>query len=147
MATVLTDPKMLAARFNDTFNAYDESAIRALVSPQIRFTAPGDVRLEGKDAFVGYLNGWLKAVPDARMTIRHEIVSGPWIVQEYTFEGTHKGTLVGPLGEIPATNKKIVGHGVVLSKWENDLLVDSRLYFDMVETLTQLGIMPVPVKN
>ncbi len=48
---------------------------------------------------------------------------------------------------IPATNKKIVGHGVVLSKWENDLLVDSRLYFDMVETLTQLGVMPVPARS
>lgn len=29
---------------------------------------------------------------------------------------------------------------------ENDLVVDYRLYFDMVETLTQFGIMPVPAK-
>jgi|SRR5438132_6838012 len=147
MAIVLTDPKVLAAKFLDTFNSHNESAIRSLVSPQIHFTAPGDVRLSGTDAFVGYLNGWLKAVPDARMTIRHEIVSGPWIVQEYTFEGTHKGTLAGPLGEIAPTNKKIVGHGVQLSRFENDLLVDCRLYFDMVETLTQLGVMPVPARN
>ena len=147
MATVLTDPKLLAAKFTDTFNSHNESAIKTLVSPQIRFTAPGDVRLSGTDAFVGYLGGWLKAVPDARMTIRHEIVSAPWVVQEYTFEGTHKGTLSGPLGEIAATNKRITGHGVVLSKWENDLLIESRLYFDMVEVLTQLGIMPVPAKN
>ena len=146
MATVMTDPKILATTFNETFNAHDESAIKALVSPQIRFSAPGDVRLEGKDLFAGYLVGWLKGFPDARMTVRQEIVSGPWVVQDYTFEGTHRGTLVGPLGEISPTNKKVTGKGVQLIKFENDLVVDFRLYFDMVETLSQLGIMPIPVK-
>jgi predicted ester cyclase len=146
MATVMTDPKIVAATFNDTFNAHNESAIKALVSPNIRFTAPGNVRLEGKDAFAGYFIGWLKGFPDARMTVRHEIVTGPWIVQEYTFEGTHRGTLAGPLGEISPTNRKLVNKGVQLIKIENDLVVDYRLYFDMVETLSQLGVLPIPVK-
>jgi predicted ester cyclase len=146
MAIVMTDPKVLATTFNDTFNAHNESAIKALVSPNIRFTAPGNVRLEGKDAFAGYFIGWLKGFPDARMTVRHEIVTGPWIVQEYTFEGTHRGTLAGPLGEISPTNRKLVNKGVQLIKIENDLVVDYRLYFDMVETLSQLGVLPIPVK-
>jgi hypothetical protein len=84
MAIVMTDPKVLATTFNDTFNAHNESAIWRLVSPQIRLTAPGDVRFEGKDQFAGYLIGWIKAFPDARMIVRHEIVSGPWVVQEYS---------------------------------------------------------------
>ena len=146
MAVVITDPKVLATTFNDTFNAHNESALWRLVSPQIRLTAPGDVRLEGKDQFAGYLIGWIKGFPDARMSVRHEIVSGPWVVQEYTFEGTHRGILSGPLGEIAPTNKKVAGNGVQLIRIENDLVVDCRLYFDMVETLTQLGIMPIPAK-
>lgn len=146
MSVVITDPKVLATTFNDTFNARNESAIWRLVSPQIRLTAPGDVRLEGKDHFAGYFIGWMKGFPDARMTVGHEIVSGPWVVQEYTFEGTHRGTLSGPRGDIPATNRKVVNHGVQLIKFENDLIVEFRLYFDMVETLNQLGVMPTPVK-
>jgi len=146
MAVAITDPKVVATRFNDTFNAHNESAIKALVSPNIRFTAPGGVRLVGQDAFAGYFAGWLKGFPDARMTVHHEIVSGPWVVQEYTFEGTHRGTLAGPLGEIAPTNRKVAGNGVQLIRIENDLVVDCRLYFDMVETLTQLGIMPAPAK-
>jgi predicted ester cyclase len=142
----MTDPKIVAATFNDAFNGHSEGAITRLVSPQIRFTAPGDVRLEGKDAFAGYFVGWLKGFPDARMTVRHEIVSGPWVVQEYTFEGTHRGILTGPLGQISPTNKKVVNKGVQLIKIENELVVDYRLYFDMVETLSQLGIMPIPAK-
>jgi len=38
------------------------------------------------------------------------------------------------------------GVGVQLIRFENDLVVDCHLYFDMVETLTQLAIMPIPVK-
>ena len=146
MAIVIADPKVLATTFNDTFNAHNESAIKAIVSPNIRFTAPGGIRLEGKDAFAGYFVGWLKGFPDARMTVHHEIVSGPWVVQEYTFEGTDRGTLSGPLGEISPTNRKVAGNGVQLIRFENELVVDYRLYFDMVETLKQLGIMPAPVK-
>jgi len=146
MAIAITDPKVLATTFNDTFNAHNESAIRRLVSPQIRLTAPGEVRLEGKDQFARYLIDWMKGFPDARMTVRHEIVSGPWVVQEYTFEGTHRGTLTGPVGDIPATNRKVVNHGAQLIRFENDLIVEFRLYFDMVETLNQLGVMPTPVK-
>jgi predicted ester cyclase len=142
----MTDPKIVAIRFNETFNAHNESALKSLVSPRIRFTAPGDVRLEGKDAFAGYFVGWLKGFPDARMTVRHEIVSGPWVVQEYTFEGTHRGILTGPLGEILPTNRKVINKGVQLIKIEDDLVVEYRLYFDMVETLSQLGVLPIPVK-
>jgi predicted ester cyclase len=146
MAIVMTDPKVLATTFNDTFNAHNESAIWRLVSPQVRLTAPGDVRLEGKDHFAGYLISWMKAFPDARMTVRHEIVNGPWVVQEYTFEGTHRGTLAGPFGDVSPTNRKVVNHGVQLIRFENDLVVEFRLYFDQVETLNQLGILPIPVK-
>lgn len=88
----------------------------------------------------------MKGFPDARKTLRHEIVSGPWVVQEYTFEGTHRGTLTGPFGDISPTNRKVVNHGVQLIKFENDLVVEFRLYFDMVETLNQLGVLPIPVK-
>jgi predicted ester cyclase len=146
MAIVMTDPKVLATTFNDTFNAHNESAIWRPVSPQIRLTAPGDARLEGKDQFAGYLISWIKGFPDARMTVRHEIVSGPWVVQEYTFEGTHRGTLPGPFGDISPTNRKVVNEGVQLIRFDNDLVVEYRLYFDQVETLNQLGIMPVRVK-
>jgi predicted ester cyclase len=142
----MTDPKILAIRFNDSFNAHNETGIKALVSPNIRFTAPGDVRLVGKDAFAGYFTSWLKGFPDARMTVRHEIVSGPWVVQEYTFEGTHRGTLNGPLGEIAPTQRTVTGKGVQLIRIEDDLVVEYRLYFDMLETLSQIGALLIPVK-
>jgi predicted ester cyclase len=145
--TTITDPKVLAAKYNQAFNSHDEATLNSLVAPNAKLSAPGDIRLEGRDAVIGYSNGWMKALPDARITVTHEIVSGPWVVQEFTFEGTHKAPLTGPLGTIQATNRKISGQCVSISRYENDLNVETRLYFDMVQLLSQLGVMPVATKN
>ena len=147
MPTIVTDPKVLAAKYNQAFNSHDEAALRSLIAPNARFSAPGDVRLEGKDAVIGYSNSWMKALPDAKINVTHEIVSGPWIVQEFTFTGTHTGPLTGPMGTIQATNRKVSGQCVSITRYENDLAVESRLYFDVVQLLTQLGVMPVSSKN
>jgi predicted ester cyclase len=147
MATIVTDPKVLSAKYNQAFNSHDEAALRSLISPNARFSAPGDVRLEGRDAVIGYTNSWMKALPDATITVTNEIVSGPWIVQEFTFAGTHKAALTGPMGTIQATNRKVSGQCVSITRYENDLAVETRLYFDVVQLLTQLGVMPVPSKN
>jgi predicted ester cyclase len=147
MATVYTDPKILAARWVDVFSSHRDKELKTLLAPQARFTAPAGVRLQGNEKIAGYFTGWLNAFPDARVTIQNSIVSGPWAVVEYTIEGTHRGTLATAMGDIAPTNKTFVGHGVKLLKCENDLIVDYRLYFDIVEMLTQLGIMPVASKN
>jgi predicted ester cyclase len=147
MTTTVTDPKVLSAKYNQAFNSHDETALRSLISPNARFSAPGDVRLEGRDAVIGYTNSWMKALPDATITVTNEIVSGPWIVQEFTFAGTHKAPLTGPMGTIPATNRKVSGQCVSITRYENDLAVETRLYFDVVQLLTQLGVMPVSSKN
>ena len=147
MPTIVTDPKVLSAKYNQAFNSHDETVLRSLISPNARFSAPGDVRLEGKDAVIGYTNGWMKALPDAKINVTHEIVSGPWIVQEFTFTGTHTGPLTGPMGTIQPTNRKVSGQCVSITRYENDLAVESRLYFDVVQLLTQLGVMPVSSKN
>ena len=68
--------------------------------PNATFSAPGDVRLLGKDAVMGYTNSWMKALPDAKLIVTHEIVSGPWVVQEFTFEGT-QGPADEPDGHHP----------------------------------------------
>lgn len=146
MPVTMTDPKTLAVKFIQAFNAHDESVIKSLTAPNARLTAPGDIRLEGKEAVAAYAIEWLRAFPDARITVTNEIVSGPWIVQEYTFEGTHRATLAGPLGQIPATNKRVVDRGVQVVRFDNELATDIRLYFDMVQVLTQLGLMPVPAR-
>ena len=124
------------------FNSHDEARIRELNADDIVYEAPGDVRLEGRDAATEYAMSWLRAFPDATLTVHNEFGSGEWVVQEFTFEGTHTDTLAGPEGEIPATNRRLVGRGIEVLRIEGDKVAELNLYFDQVQVLTQLGLMP-----
>ena len=140
----MADPRQVGAKFVEAFNGHDEDAIRKLNAENVVFEAPGDVRVEGRDAATEYAMAWLRAFSDARITVKHELVDGEWVVQEFAFEGTHDGVLASPAGEIPATNKRLNGRGVQLFKVDGDVVTDTRLYFDQVQVLTQLGLMPEP---
>jgi steroid delta-isomerase-like uncharacterized protein len=134
----------IGRRFIEAFNAHDEARIRELNADEAKFEAPGDVKVQGGDAATQYGMGWIAAFPDARITINNEVESGDWVAQEITFEGTHEGTLHGPAGDIPATHKQLVGRAVQIFKVEGDVITDTHLYFDQVQVMTQLGLMPEP---
>ena len=140
----MADARQVGADFVAAFNDHDESRIRELNAENGVLEAPGDVRVEGREAATQYAMAWLNAFPDARLTVTNELVSGDWVAQEFTFEGTHEAPLSGPAGEVPATNRRLTGRGVQVFRVENDAVVDTRLYFDQVQILTQLGLMPEP---
>lgn len=138
----MADARRIGTQFVDAFNAHDEARIRALTAENAVIEAPGDVRFEGRDAVTGYAMTWLNAFSDSRITIHGEIVEGDWIAQRFTFEGTHDGVLAGPAGEIAPTQKQLSGRGVQVLRVEGDAVAETQLYFDQVQVMTQLGLMP-----
>ena len=140
----MADTQQVGADFVAAFNDHDESRIRELNGENAVLESPGDVHVRGREAATQYAMAWLNAFPDARLTVTNELVSGDWVTQEFTFEGTHEAPLSGPAGEVPATNRRLNGRGVQIFRVENDTVVDTRLYFDQVQILTQLGLMPEP---
>jgi predicted ester cyclase len=140
----MRNARQVAAEFVDAFNAHDEERIRKTNADNSVLEAPGEVRVEGKEEATQYAMAWLRAFPDAQLTVHNELEAGDWIVQEFTFEGTHGETLSTPTGDIPATNRRLTGRGVQVVRIEGDAVVDTRLYFDQVQVMTQLGLMPEP---
>jgi steroid delta-isomerase-like uncharacterized protein len=138
------DTKSVGDAAIQTFNDHDEAAIRALYADNAVLEAPGDVRVEGADACTQYVMVWQRAFPDATLNVHRETVAGDTVVHEFTFEGTHTDTLAGPAGEIPATNRHLVGRGAEIIQVEEGKIVSFRLYFDQVQVLPQLGLMPEP---
>jgi predicted ester cyclase len=140
----MADAQVVGAQLVEAFNAHDEQRIRELNAEDTVFEAPGDVSLQGRDAATDYAMSWLNAFPDARITVQHELTAGEWVVQEFTFTGTHTAPMQSPMGEIPPTNRSLTGRAVQIFRVDGDAVVDTRLYFDQVEVLTQLGLMPEP---
>lgn len=138
----MADLDDVADRWMRAFNAHDEEGTRALTAPDARLTAPPDITLEGEPAVTGYGMAWLNAFPDARITVTHQTSGGSTVVQEFTFEGTHSAPFTGPTGEIPATNQRLVGRGAQAVDVRDGRISDVRLYFDQIQVLTQLGLMP-----
>jgi predicted ester cyclase len=91
-------------RFIDAFNAHDRQRIRDLNGEDTVFEAPGEVKIEGRDAATEYAMAWVRAFPDARVTAHNEVVGDDRVVQEFTFTGTHEETLMSPAGEISPTH-------------------------------------------
>lgn len=138
----VADARELLVQFTEAFNAHDEEAIRSFYADNSVLEAPGDVRLEGPDQIVQFAMGWLNAFPDATVTVHNEVVAGEWVAHQFTFSGTHKETLMSPAGEIPATNRSVEGRGAELFRVQGGKVVEDHLYFDQVQLLTQLGLMP-----
>jgi steroid delta-isomerase-like uncharacterized protein len=138
----MPEVKDTSDRFVSAFNAHDEHALNAVHADNLKFNAPGAFKAtSGKDA-TKYAMTWLNAFPNGKMTVRSEITSGPWVVQEVVMEGTHTAPLESPTGTIPATHKKVVSYGVQLLRIENGKIAETRIYFDQLDQMTQLGLIP-----
>ena len=135
----MADAREVGARFVEAFNAHDEERIRQLNAENAIIEAPGDMRVEGREPTTQYAMAWLRAFPDARLTVHNELVDGDWVVQQFTFEGTHEDTLSSPNGDIPATHNRLQGRAVQIFKVEGDSVTETHLYFDQVQIMTQLG--------
>ena len=140
----MADSKDVAARFVAAFNAHDEGALLSVHADNIKFEAPGGVHLNNTHDATAYALRWIKGFPNGKMTVRHEITSGPWVIQEITMEGTNAGAIEGPMGTVKATGKHISVKAVQLLRVEHDRIAEARLYWDQLETMNQLGLMPVP---
>ena len=140
----MPEVKETTDRFVAAFNAHDETALEALHAEDIKFNAPGGFKATNAKDATAYSTTWLKAFPDGQMKVRSEITSGPWVVQEILMEGTHTAPLESPSGAIAPTYKKVVGNGVHLLRVEDGKIAEARIYFDQLDQMRQLGLMPTP---
>jgi steroid delta-isomerase-like uncharacterized protein len=137
----MSDAQHVLERWRAAFNAHDEDGLRSLYDDDVVLEAPGDVRVEGRDPAIDYAMNWLDAFPDAVFHVEDEIATDGWVVQRFTFEGTHLGTLLGSIGEIPPTRRRLRGRGVQISRVAEGHIAEDHLYFDQMQLFSQLGLV------
>ena len=145
----MADLKQIAQEKINAFNAHDANAVAELAHPDVVATAPGPTGrsdLRGREAVKGYNQSWFTAFPDARVRSTNDVISGDYIVQEGTFEGTNTGPWRSEAGDMPATGRALKGQFCQVIRTKDGKIVSSNLYFDQVQVLTQLGLMPAPAE-
>jgi len=127
--------------------AFNEKNLEEFVgneSPDMEFVIPGGITLRGRDQVREYMKLFWSAFPDIKVTPSYQVVAGDTVVTESTYSGTHLGTLRTPNGDIPATHKTVQGRQVAVQRVKDGKIWSEHLYFDQMEFLGALGLIPSP---
>ena len=105
---------------------------------------PDQGELSGRADIVKYFEELLSAFPDVSYDYLAKHESGNVAIDEGYFTGTNEGDLAGPGGaSIPATGKQVrVRECDVVTVDDDGLIQQHRFYFDQLEFLGQLGLLP-----
>jgi steroid delta-isomerase-like uncharacterized protein len=132
----------LVGRFYGAFNRNDMDAAEACFTPDVTVVAPGAGEMRGVAAWRAYAETFKQAAPDAELRLRSAVEGGDRIAVEGTFAGTFTGPLQTPQGEAPPTGKAFAVDYVDVFTVRSDRIAANRVYYDQLELLTQLGLMP-----
>jgi predicted ester cyclase len=143
-ASTQIEARAVVERGLKAFNAHDMEAVARDAAPDIELTSPGDIKVNGPQATKEYNQNWVRAFPDARVEAKQIFSQGSAVIVEGVFTGTHDGTLKTPMGDVPATGRKVKGDFIQIFEVDRGLVRRNHLMFDQVQLMTQLGMAPAP---
>jgi predicted ester cyclase len=90
--------------------------------------------------FREYIENWARGFPDGKIQFDNVVVQGDRAIAEFTGRGTHTGTMKGPTGDLPATQRRVELKCVESYRFRDGKLAEGRIYFDAFSLFTQLGV-------
>jgi ketosteroid isomerase-like protein len=128
------------------FAAHDLNAFRSLLHPKvILHVGGGPVTITGADAVVAAVSLTSQAIPDLRVTVTSAFAQGPLAAAEAVREGTHTGAATLPDGTaVPPSGRAVRLPECLVFTVRGGKVVRMAAYVDMLDSLRQLGVLPVP---
>jgi len=142
----MSDAKRVLEQAIDLWNSGDRDGWAALYTEDVEWEAPGGARIAGlADLKVKYFDALLEAAPDRASIVDALIADGDLVAEEGRYTGTHTGTWRNPDGaEIPATGRSLDFRFSAIFRVDDGKIASIRLYYDQLEVLSQLGLIPAP---
>jgi len=106
----------------------------------VMHVSPADI--VGIDSSRAYYANFLTGFSKITFTIKDVFGQGGKLVKYWNFKGIHTGTFFG----IPATGKTVSLDGTTLVRMSNGKIAEERDFFDNLDFMTQLGLMPAAGK-
>jgi ketosteroid isomerase-like protein len=131
-------------RLTETLTTHpDLKALGALYAEDAIAVTPDGGEIRGREDIVEYWRQMTEAIPDATYTPVHSYEIGDTAIDEGFFSGKNTGPIQLHTGEtLPATQTDDRIRGVDFATVKDGRIVEYRLYFDELEFLTQLGLLP-----
>jgi len=120
------------------YNGKNAALVSELFASTVRQQTPDGV-LVGLDGASFLLQTYATAFPDFHLAIDDLVAEADRVVLRWTFTGTHRG----PLGDIPATGKRVnVPNGIAIYRIAAGKVSEGNLSWDKYSLLQQLGVLP-----
>lgn len=127
-------------RAYEIFNARDFAAIPTVYADDAEITVvPTGQTLRGAAGVESFMRGWLAAFGDARAEIDLLAQAGDVAVCEFHGVGTHTGPFATPMGELPATGRRVNVPFCDVIRVRDGRVAAIRTYFDAATFVGQLG--------
>lgn len=138
----MSNQKLATALF-DGFSARDLSAWYASLADDFVASYPSARMGLNREQARAYNEPFLTAFSDLHVTYQDSATNGDVTMTKWTGTGTHDGPLaLSPTQVAPPTGKKGNVSGVVIVQTKNGKIMREETYWNLLELLTQLGLMP-----
>jgi steroid delta-isomerase-like uncharacterized protein len=130
--------------YNAAWNAHNVPAIVAMHTEDSVFEnhTTGDHN-EGREAIGRAITGIFGVFPDVRFETRRQYIRENLVVQEWTFRGTHLGTMSRSGIEVPPTGRAVEYRGLDVIPIRDGLVARKDVYSDGVTLLRQIGLTSI----
>jgi predicted ester cyclase len=135
----MSSAKDVILRHIEAFNARDNDADPWAADAE--FKAPV-AQVSGRDEILGFFGVFQNAFPDVRLELHQLLTDGPAAAAEGTLTGTHDGVLPTPNGELGPTGRTVELRWAAIYATDGDALKSEHLFFDQMDFLGQLGLLP-----
>ncbi|HZA40142.1 MAG TPA: ester cyclase [Actinomycetota bacterium] len=129
-----TEPTTVLREIYEIMNARDLDAVDHLYHPEVTLNGQSSSPAEIK----AYCGALLDAFEDLSLTVEQIVADGAWVSARVVARGTHSS----PLGELPATGKKVEISQHDLARIADGRVVECFTVFDRYGMLQQLGALP-----
>ncbi len=118
---------------------FDVLADKTALDGTITFMGSGEV-LSGPEGSRAYSEMWANGFPDGQITVDTIFGDGDRVVVEFTGRGTHTGTFVTSMGEIPPTGKSVTLKLCDVLELKDGKITTQHSYLDTGSMMAQLGL-------
>jgi steroid delta-isomerase-like uncharacterized protein len=120
----------------DSINRRDLDRGAALLAPDYVWHGPGQ-QIQGAEGWKALVSAYLAAFPDLEFAIDDLIAEGDRVVARFTARGTFRGELAGT----PPTGRSVAVPCVVISRLQNEKIVEDFEVWDQLTMYRELGAL------
>ena len=126
----------------------DKDALAGCYAADAVLDTPDQGEITGRAAIADYYFHFWEAMPDVRYEFVDKHEAGNVAIDEGFVTGTNTGALNLPTGgTLPPTGRQVRVRSCDVARVEAGVITAYRAYFDQMELLGQLGLLPEPSRQ